>query len=401
MQRVLLIDGNYFAQRCLGAENMGEKINNLITKIEQQNFLVALNNSLINLCNAFKPYVDNVIFTTDNFSWRKEVEPFKPYYVDDKTLIGYKEQRKEKKEESPIDYDNFYKIYRDFVEGLKANMVVFDINGLEGDDNLMLIGNKIKDNKNIEAIVFCTDGDLVQVVKDNVFLLRNIKSKEAPFGEFVINYKKYLQVFDDHDAKAALLGNTLNTSYYKTLFSMNLFNNSKVVRKLHQGINIAKPYRTALLKSICGDKKDNIFSLLSWKSKTGTMNYKLTENHLEKAMRSHGYELSENACMQILNNKDLLINLLITLKTMTKQEISIDVLGDHLKHNLKMNVLSRNNIPEKYLTEFENVWASFENEILTGKFNYSIFDKVKVNKIDKSTEILQNSIPDLEDILNK
>lgn len=400
MQRVLLIDGNYFAQRCLGTENMGDRINNLITKMEQQNFLTALNNSLVNLCTAFKQHVDNVIFTTDNFSWRKEIEPFKPYYVDDKTLIGYKEQRKEKKEESPINYDNFYSIYRDFVETLKANMLVFDVAGLEGDDEIMLISNKIKDNKNIEAIVFCTDGDLVQVVKDNIFLMRNIKAKEAPCGEFVITYKKYLQVFDDHDAKAALLGNTLNTSYYNTLFSMNLFNQSKVVRKLHQGINIAKPYRTALIKSICGDKKDNIFSLLSWKSKTGTLNYKLTENHLEKAMRSHGYELTENACLQILNNKDLLINLLVTLKTMTKQEVHIETLGTHLKHNLRMNVLSKNNVPEKYLNEFENVWASFENEILTGKLNYSFFEKLKVNKIDNSINVLQNSIPDLEALLN-
>lgn len=47
-----------------------------------------------------KPYIEasesysiNVIITHDNESWRKEIEPHKPYYVSDGKLIGYKEQR--------------------------------------------------------------------------------------------------------------------------------------------------------------------------------------------------------------------------------------------------------------------------------------------------------------------
>jgi hypothetical protein len=60
----------------------------------------------------------------------------------------------------------------------------------------MLLSNKIGVTENMEMTVFCTDGDLNQIVKNNVFLFRNIKSSEAPFGEFTISFKKYVEIFN-------------------------------------------------------------------------------------------------------------------------------------------------------------------------------------------------------------
>ncbi len=401
MKRVLCIDGNYFAMRELGVLNMGDSRNNLESKFEKESFFNGLNSSLINLITAFQPHIDNVVFCTDNYSWRKEIDPIKPYYVTDDRPIKYKENRKETKEASPINYDNFYEIYRDFIESIKSKMIVFDIKGLEGDDLLMLISNKLSTNKDIELITFCTDGDLMQIVKNNSMLMRNIRSKDAPMGEFVITYNKYCEIFEK-DAKSQLLGNSLDTNYYRTLFSMSLFGNNKVERTLNRGINIATPFKVALLKSICGDKKDNLFSLFSWKSSTGNMEYKTTEKHVEKALDKHRYKLTEQICQQCLVDTELLTNLIITLRDMLGQtHVPLKEIGTHLKHNLRMNVLNRSYVPEKYLTEFDIAWGIMETQILENKFDMSVFRSMNVNVKDSAINLMEQSIPSLNSILGK
>jgi len=401
-KRILTIDGNYFAMRALGTLNIGDKTNYLESKMEKESFNAMLNSALISLYQAFEPFVDNIVFCTDNYSWRKDIEPHKPYWVTDDRPIKYKENRKDKKESSPINYDNFYDLYREFIATIKTKMIVFDVKGLEGDDLLMLIANKLTDNTDIEIITFCTDGDLMQIVKNNSLLMRNIRSIDAPFGEFVINHKKYCDIFEQ-DAKSQLLGNGLSSmdaSFYRSLFSMSLFGNSKVERTLHKGINIATPFKVALLKSIFGDKKDNLFSILGWKSQTGNLEYKITEKHIIKALDRHRYKLTEQVCQQILVDKELLTNLIITLKDICKQpDVPLKQIGIHLKHNLLMNVLNRNNIPVKYVEEFDIMWDSFKEEIFNKKFEISQFKGMSVNHKDSATNILQQSIPDLTDIL--
>ena len=396
IHRNFSIDGNYFGQRCLGAINMGDKINNLETKQEKLEFKTALNSMIIDLWNTVSPYFDTIIFTTDNKSWRKEVEPNKPTWfpADDKRPIGYKEQRKAKKEESSINYDNFYELYREFIESLKNKMIVFDIEGLEGDDILMLLSSKIGTMSNLEMTVFCTDGDLNQIVKDNVMLLRNIKSADAPYGEFVITFNRYVKIFEP-DAKSQMLGTGVDLTYYKQLFSLQINGNGSVKRKLHEGINLATPFKVALVKSICGDKKDNLFSIMGWPSTTGTKEFKITENHLIKALEKHKYVLSENICQQILTNKDLLSNLMITLREVCKQkEMDLQLMGKHLKHNLKMNVLSRSNVPVHLVEEFERTWDSLESNIMS-KFDASQLKLLNVNQTNKAINVMESSIPQI------
>ena len=48
-KRILAIDGNYMAMRALGSLNMGDRVNNLETKTEQESFIAGLNNQLVSL----------------------------------------------------------------------------------------------------------------------------------------------------------------------------------------------------------------------------------------------------------------------------------------------------------------------------------------------------------------
>ncbi len=392
-RRILSLDGNYFAQRLLGGLNMGESTNFLETPNEKKAFSAGLNSSLISLYSIFEPYVDNIIFCPDNHSWRKTIEPIRPYYLDKSVLIGYKEQRKEKKEESPINYDNFYSLYRDFVESIKTKIPVFDIPGLEADDTLMLLSNKLNNYPDVEMITFCTDGDLMQIVKNNSILFRNIKSGDAPNGEFVLNHKKYCDIFEQ-SAITQLLGSSENYSFYKKLFTITLNNQSSVERSLHRGINIATPFKVALVKSICGDKKDNLFPIFRWKSTTGTTDFKVTEKHLTKALDCHKLKLTESTCQQILTDKDYLSTLIFTLRQVCKQEhVDLKEIGKHLKHNLHMNVLSVSNVPEQYLADFDNMWNGYEKELLTGKFDSTILKTLNVAVKDKAINLMESSIP--------
>lgn len=409
MKRILLIDGNYFAMRVLGQLNIGDSVNNLESSFEKQTFQNSLNASLINLYHTFNNdnihLIDNIIFAADGYSWRKEVDAHKPYYVgiDDKRPLGYKENRKSVKQQSPINYDNFYSIYQDFLKSIETFVHTFNIKGLEGDDIFSLISSKLADNKQMEIIGFCTDGDLEQTVKDNFLLFRNIRSGACPNGELVISSNKYKEIFEK-STKDMFLGNSLDISYYDKLFSVCIGNtqgNNKTQRSLNKGISIATPFKTALIKSICGDKKDNIFSLLAWKSSTGTIEYKLTEKKMEQALKVHGYPLTENTCQKILGDKEILINLILSLKEVTKQNhVPLETIGKHLKHNLKMIVLSKNNIPKNYLDDFNTLWDSKEHEILNGSFDHNVFKSLKIVRKDSATDVFENSIPDIDSIIN-
>lgn len=397
-RRLLVIDGNYFGHRTLGALNMGDRINNLESNLELEQFRAALINSLIGLWDTFKSYCDNLIFVADSYSWRKELTPIKPYWImDENHPIGYKENRKELKEESSINYNNFNTILDEFVESLRNKIIVLKSKGLEGDDLIMLLSKKFKDT-NIEMLVFCNDGDLNQTVNSNTLIFRNIKSKDAPAGEFVVSAQLFSKILNQNkDIHTKLLSSSI-TLQYDSLLKMTM-DGGKINRKIGQGIKIAEPFTLALVKSICGDKKDNIFSIMGWKSTTGTKDFKLTENMIEKALAKLRYEeLNEELAKQILMEPNLLTSLIYTLREMTNQtNVDIKVIGEHLKHNLKINILSEKNIPIEYLTEFNLCFENYKDLIYNKNYDNELNLKVTVN----TSTVLKDSIPEnIKAILN-
>lgn len=420
-KRILGIDGNYFGMRALGQINIGDKINNLQTEQEKNELRIALNIGVISLFEDWKPFIDNIIFTFDNSSWRKNVEPYKPYWITDNRPIGYKDNRAEKKDSSSINYDAFYEILNEFRADIASKFITFDIKGLEGDDALMLLSNKFKDNSEIEFIVFCTDGDLMQIVNPSCMLFRNIKSKDAPFGEFVMNLKMYSNILSHNDVpvEVKFLQNTMDNDFYKNLFQMK----TQVPRKLNQGLTIAYPFKVALIKSICGDKKDNIFSILGWKSSTGTMEYKISEKIVEDALRNQGVEyLTEQVAIslfttdgamvklikQIISDKSKQIVMTLHYKAEDKpskveiakkqkelcddEEFFTNVMN-HLKHNIRMNMLTVKNVPAVNIEQFDIAFKEYENAIIQ-RIDENIFNNFKINKIDAGTKVFADSLPD-------
>lgn len=412
MSKYFLIDGNYFAMRCLGTLNMGDNVNNLITEEEKSNFLSCMNLQLIKLWESFSVHCDKLIFCADSFSWRKELPTYKPFYISDEevsngdVILGYKKQRDKIKAESDIDYDMFYELYNKFLENIKDDVTVIRSKGLEGDDIIELLVNKLvltagDIQSGNEVVVFCTDNDLTQLSKENVIIFRNVRSKKAPFGELILSPKD-LEKTKQKPPNQSLFEKdvTKMSGFLNDLIQINLIDDSnKANRKEGQGIEVAEPNKVILTKCILGDKSDNILPLLRWKSSTGTINYSCTEKHIKEAFENTFEPYTENSCKEYLQNpqyvKHLLENLILVTRINEKsnRKANINDIFEHFKYNLRLVFLYKKLLPPQYLEEFENKYPNSFFSKDSCLFDVEKFkSKHTINIKDSTMSFLERSI---------
>ena len=127
----------------------------------------------------FKP--SRVIMALDKGgSWRKEVYSL------------YKENRKDGRDESPIDFDKFFPILEDFFESFKRvfpNVYVIKVDKCEGDDIIAVLVRDILPDW--ECICISSDRDMYQLYKN-----KNYKQYD-PIKKIIVNCinpKQYLLV---------------------------------------------------------------------------------------------------------------------------------------------------------------------------------------------------------------
>lgn len=402
--RILLIDGDWFANRTIFGLQIKQPNFNLDTGREQDEFLAALRNGLLGVYRTFNnenySVVDNLVFVADKHSWRKDVEPYRPYYLigDEDTPIGYKANREALREKSNINWENYRLVYDDFVSEISEFINVVKVRGYEGDDSLLMTTKKLRE-EGLESLILCTDGDITQLVNDKTFVFRNIRSKECPNGEFAISPNLFKKVFGI-DEISTLMGVSTDIPEYLKIFSLILSSEEKCVRAYGSGIEFAAPSKIALVKSITGDKKDNIFPILRWKSKTGDKNMKVTENHLEKALNDIGLKLVNTDCHVVLADKDLQMKLINRLLIVTKHapigESTLKSIYNHLQHNFRMIILSPKLLPEDSTKEFEVCFQAISEDLYNNK--YSNEDMLKgfggsMSLSGKSKDILVTSAP--------
>lgn len=400
-KRYLLIDGNYFAHRAIHGLRISQPDFNLTTIQQMNNFESLLNDSFINLFksfnNGYHELLENIVFVFDNKSWRKSIEPIKPYYISDDTKLGYKDNRKEQKEESEIDYDNFNLTIENFQNKIKSQVPVIHFNGGEGDDALLLLTNKFSE-QNIETIIFATDGDLKFLVNKNTILLRNSKSKELPDGEFIISTYLHSKLFAEKSILEKFTQTNLDTQFYDLLFSIDVTNGGVVksnkIRKIGKGISLTDKYKNLLVKVICGDAKDNIFPLYRWRNPKDTMNMKVTETMLKKAFEMSLYDFDEKTVKKAFSEGKLMAQILINLKTVTKQtNVDLKSIVLHYQHNLRMNKLHIECLPE-YVIENFNTCYNDVLPLINNKLELETLLKMnlKVHQNDNAKELIISSI---------
>ena len=169
--RVLLIDWSNLSMRNLLALPFDPT--------DHEKFLNWRNMMLRSLKKILKEHeASRVIFCLDGFeNWRKE------YYPE------YKANRKEAREASKIDFNAFFKVQNEFIEGLKSiltNCQFLKVHRAEADD---LIGVITKKRPDWKITLISSDRDFYQLYK-----YPNFRQYDAIKGKFieVIDPKNYL-----------------------------------------------------------------------------------------------------------------------------------------------------------------------------------------------------------------
>jgi hypothetical protein len=89
------------------------------------------------------------------------------------------------------------------------------------------------------------------------------------------------------------------------------------------------------------------------------------------------------------------MNLILELKQVTKQQdVDLNSVLRHFKHNMKINILTPNNISDELKSEFMNVWNSFQPILLSTRFDPKYLLSKNVNtREDSARNIMEDSIP--------
>lgn len=415
-KKYLLIDGNYFAHRVIHGVRIAKPEFTLDSKQDQYNFETMLNNSLITLYksfnNDFHRLIDNLIFVFDHKSWRKSVyyadntdtskqnTLFRPYYIDENSTesLGYKDNRKDLKDSNDINWDAFDSCLNNFKNSINKTLATLNFEGAEGDDNLFLLTEELK-KKNILSIIFCTDGDLNTLVDDYTIILKNTKSNKSPNGEFVISENIYNQLFKEKSVLEKMLGNNFENDYFEKLFKIDVANagsvRSNIERLKDTNIYTPNKYKDLLVKVICGDKKDNIFPIIRWE-KSGR-NYKVTEKMLEKAFNSvDEMEFTNDNVKKCFDDNKLMSQIILTLiKICDVTDVSPKLIGNHFKHNLRLNSLSYEHIPVDVQSRFSTNYNIIQNLIYRDISDIDIIGmNLKTIQNDSAKSLIVDSIPD-------
>ena len=431
----LLIDGNYFANRSIFTLVKNYPELTLQSEKEQKLFLNQMINDFKNIKERFN-IVNKIIFVFDDNSWRKFVTPVTNHYTirkyideinktnkygneeiqllqealitgDKKNIENitdlfilylefnkintYKHNRSVTKEESIIDWYKFKQIIIEFHNIIKDYVDSYMISNLEGDDLLFLLKTKYQDKNDYFNIIFCTDGDLKQLLSDNTILFRNIThSKEAPNGEFVVNQTNYDLINKQFTVEEIMFGNS-NTPQINLLKSLPNFDG--INRKI---TCIESTYDIILQKIICGDKKDNIESLISWPSSTGTRKYSITSKMIDKVFEKLG--ISESDKYSMLEEPELpklflthIANETPELDFLRANKHFVELFYNKYLYNKKLNYLSFQNIPEMLVLEFNEQFKNIcnkEYQSIDDLFNKHI---IKENIFTQSLEEFLNT----------
>lgn len=403
--KILVIDGFYFARRCLAILNMKDECL-LNTESEKESFIRMLNSNFVNTWEKLSHYCDNILVATDYESWRKELKPVIPYYINEKQLspdmseVKYKGQREAQRNESPINFNNFYAITSKYFDDMKNYINTIKIKGFEGDDIIALLSEKALVDKDLEFLLIGTDKDTAQNVNDKFIYFRNIKSKASPYGEFMMCKSAYDKIFNSYHKNIItdMISFDIDKSYDK-LLSLNLVDDTVVNRSLERGVTIVKPYQIIFEKAIIGDESDNILPLFRWFN--APRKYSVTENKLKKAMEMSCLSYSEKELERLTNiNTELtdeIYDLLYNLSSVCSQKTDIKKVFEHYKHNLKLVTLKSSIMPQELVNNFNVLYENIKTVIMKNRFDLLTFKQNnKYENVQNSNNILEQSVPGLE-----
>lgn len=366
----LIIDGSYFLYRALYV-NPGVIRNNEILYSEKE-VAVYIRKLAIDLAyqiRLFDGLVNDVVWTVDSRSWRKDIFP----------ESDYKGNRKKNKK---INWDNFKKasnIFTDIIENLGAH--VSKVDGAEADD-LVYAWSINKDN----AIIFSGDKDLIQLIDNFTIFYSPVHSKI--YSDF--NFNDWLESNDEDEDVDIFSALKIDNS--KHAFKGIIKNNNLDVIPVNSDL-----FR--LKKIITGDKGDNVPPAY-WK-KVNNRTFGISEAKADKIIERFIGD-DEFNYLSLYNEDDLAKLASIIIQVMNVRDKVLSDIVKNLKTNMSLMILDNRSIPNNIV---DDMFSLVEESIETKKINIKDFyhmntmlkDTPYVNQNDDTISSVFDGDDDLDD----
>lgn len=370
----LIIDGNYFAQRVRNAADLNFIVDPAKDRI---NLFQACATSLALEIRNFQGIIDSVFICRDWSNWRKKLTPVYPL----ETEVTEDRQVYKVNRDFDKDYDAsaFYSAFDEFctLVDQKLNIPMLKTPLAEADDFVYLV-SKALGIQNKQSICWSSDGDYIQNVSKDVFLVKFPK-------------RELYTILKDEPEQQKDMFSVFN----KAIPQLSV----QLLEQFDKNVKRVNPIWSLFMKVVHGDSKDNVPPLFFWKGKlpnkkTGKYTiFKPAAGHITKALKSLNL-LPTTITENHLYDKEFIKQFIIELLRITKQTRDIDHTLKVYDSSLKMKHLSTKQIPVDIVKSMISVF----NENRTRKpniTNCSDYQKIlaAINVVEQDSYFKSFNLP--------
>lgn len=316
----LVVDGNWLMMSRLPSSynQFRSECPDFIKDTAVDNLVDSMLSSINVVLQKFRGIVDNMIFVSDGFSWRKTLEV--PEQLGDTRYKGNRVKTED------MDWQCIYKSLDRIAEGLeKNNCTVSRSKNAEGDDWMWYWSNRLN-SEGINCIIWTTDNDLKQLVKYDG-------------TAFTAWYNDFNGLF--------LHSSMEDTPESDIDFFMQFSNNVtyEMLKQTMHSVTYIDPQSIVMNKIVCGDSSDNIKSLIL--QERGGKKYRITE----KFWNSVREDLGINTLEEFFDSEPLIVEELIRRKNSKERPEDI---YPKFEYNKRLVWLDESIYPPEVLMQMEN-----------------------------------------------
>lgn len=362
----MIVDGHNFMFKTLCVLPLSKKGLWLDSKKDREMFSLKLMQNFLSSLRDFKNIVNNVIFTLDSSSWRKN--------------IGTVEYKATRHLEEKINWEGFKDCINGFCKEItKYNVIVSKVKQAEADDLIFYWTSRLN-LEEIPVIINSSDKDMLQLVRNNdgtncECLLYSTTTKKlyTPFGFMEKNTTP--KSIDDF----LIPGGT--TSIYERYDAI-----GDLIKKKKFELEEIDANKELFYKILSGDKSDNIPSVFTVIKNNKT--YGITELKAEQIVKLFLDKTGNSLTPEFLYIESALQTLCECIQTVMKTDKSVNELLQNLKRNIQYIHLSNNNIPKEVISDIIKSVDSIDYN--SNKLNLTGLLSTQTNTIDMSIGVLKN-----------
>lgn len=349
----LLVDSNWLTISRVSVILTQFNKNNSETALEsaKEELKDMMGKSISVLLNRF-PVIDNIIMMADGGSWRKQLpipDTLKNFH------ITYKGNRTHKED---YNWDYIWDGLTEFLNNCKnEGITVAKHSNIEGDDWAWYWSRRLNSD-GINTMIWSSDCDLKQLIQ-----------VDDSTNAFTVWYNDKSGIFAPEEMKERDMNDI--DFFMQPTYQNAILETLKV--RARGDVKYINPNTIINSKVICGDAGDNIKAVARYIKNNRT--YKFSEKDWGILANS----LNINTIQDLINNKDIIIDGILSHKKILPYNISKDEVGEMIDYNIKLVWLNESVIPETAVLAMNNISYNGDYDVSFIRSNYKVLsgDKEK------------------------